>query len=392
MCDGLVSPGDTVYPMQQLGDYHTFSNDENLKRAIKYISEQQSEYAFSGPIAFTVDETLKADGLGNDFDMPKKYRKEIIEYLEKSNPGKYKQNELKNRRHNFYASLRAFSHLEAFDFANYNHKLKKFVMSDVAKRDGAFSTFVQLLIEANESSRCLVFPFDSYGIMSAHMCTIIVQPTRRKGGAIVHVFDPNGVVPAVDDTFPFCTSYRAAIHSALTILFGCQSVFINVSIEFEKTPNFNMPGAAPRSIPTSEDADVDKLFLSYKVDKYLGLLYRNESNGVCAVVSLFVMCMAMCFGKRCFNETFWKETLEKMSGKSLDKKYRMIGKLDRNKHLKGDMILHKVYNRLMYMRAFAWSLYKQCLSKSQLGVMGVNTPLLMYNKKTGQISEFQDSL
>ena len=188
LCDLLPNPKSRYFELRRIGDYHQFADTTNLSQAMAFLAQQVGEYAMVGNLYCSIDENLKHDAKFREFDLPSECRKDAVEYLRSLNPGKYSRTDLESRVHYFAASLRTSEHV-AFDFACFRSDTDRFEPIPAQKNE-SFREFVRLLQDAKATGRCLVIPFDSFSITSAHMCTLVVAGTRVEPK--VYVFDPNG--------------------------------------------------------------------------------------------------------------------------------------------------------------------------------------------------------
>ncbi len=376
LCDAVPIPGDSPLPLHQVGDYYMFADESNLMRVVQYLSSLDSAYASSSAIHIAIDENLKRGKTMAEFDLPSRFKDAAAKTVAAKQKTAAKLSELKSRVHYVVASVRTLQNTPS-EFAAFHHATNSFVALDRVD-GGSLHELNEMLQVAKSAKKLLIVPFDSMALASSHMCTIVIEP-KHKSNAIVHIFDPNGEVPTQEPDLPFMKSYRAAVASSLTVLFGeFQDVFDSVSVNFRTIPNFNLPGAAPRNGVTH--GAVEKKFLAYQLDRNVyNFVYKREAEGICAIVSLFVMVQTLCFGRRVLKDSFWEETFRAMSGSPLASGSVVAG-VNRNKKVFGGReVLHQVYMRMIFMRSLAWSLYKMALPHKKYVAMGGSTPLLHFH-------------
>lgn len=386
LCDNIPQPNDTLLRLHKIGDYEHFADANHIARVIDFLGTVGSEYAFTSGVYFALDENLKqkkeVNPIISKFDLPKKFRRYAVATVMSENPKSgYNDKDLNSRVHYLVASIRS-SNNYASEFAAFDFETNSFHAVDNVLVDSMLQ-LKRVLQVAKEKQQLVVIPFESFSLQSSHMCTMIVEPKVRNN-AVVHIFDPNGEIPSKEPDFPYCKSYKLAVASSVQVLFRFIEVFDHVTVNFRKIPNFNIPGAAPRNSITY--GDVDKKFLVHKLDREInGLLYHRESDGICVIVSLFVITQAICFGKRVLQDRFWEEAFRIMSGRPLETG-GVVGRVDRNKKVFGGKeVLHQVYTRLIFMRSLAWAIYSKALSKKALSLLGGNTDLVYYDTQTGNI-------
>lgn len=375
LCDAVPIPGDSPLPLHQVGDYFMFADESNLLRVVQYLSSLDSAYASSSAIHFAIDENLKRGRSMAEFDLPSRFKDAAAKTVAAQKKAA-DMSELKSRVHYVVASVRSVRNTPS-EFAAFHHARNEFVALDRVDA-GSLYELNEMLQVAKSAKKLLIVPFDSMALASSHMCTIVIEP-KRQSNAIVHIFDPNGEVPTKEPDFSFMKSYRAAVASSLKVLFQeFQSVFDSVSVNFRTIPNFNLPGAAPRNGVTH--GAVEKKFLAYQLDRNVyNFAYKREAEGICAIVSLFVMVQTLCFGRRVLKDSFWEETFRSMSGSPLASRAIVAG-VNRNKKMFGGKeVLHQVYMRMVFMRSLAWSLYKLALPHKKYVAMGGSTPLLHFH-------------
>ena len=386
VCDEIPYPKNKKYVLHKTGDYEHFATDSNLLAVLNYLSVNESRYTIADSIFLSIDENLKPRGPVAS-QLPPKFLQMPVDFLVSTRPNS-NPSELKKRVHYLSASLRK-EFKASHQFAMFDYRTSQFQL--VEDDLSAVTEIIEpALKRAYDTDKCLVIPFESISILSSHICTLVVEP-RTKGYAIAHVFDPNGEVPSHDPDFPFCKSYRQAVESCIKRMFDLQNV-VKVFVQLRKIPNFNLPGAAPRKHTTFlQSEDVQKHFLSYRLDREKNkLYYQRESEGICVIVSLYVMLMALCYGKRALRDNFWTESFRDMSGDRVSPKYNQSGVVDLNKKIRGGKeVLHQSYNRTIYMRAFAWALYEKSLSAKAFAQIGGNTPSVFYNKVTGEVTMYK---
>ena len=324
LCDAVPIPGDSPLPLHQVGDYFMFADESNLLRVVQYLSSLDSAYASSSAIHFAIDENLKRGRSMAEFDLPSRFKdaaaKTVAAQKKAAN-----LSELKSRVHYVVASVRSVRNTPS-EFAAFHHAGNEFVALDRVDA-GSLDELNEMLQVAKSAKKLLIVPFDSMALASSHMCTIVIEP-KRQSNAIVHI-DPNEKFRP-KSRFPFYESYRASVASSLKVLFQeFQSVFDSVSVYFRTIPNFNLPGAAPRNGVTH--GAVEKKFLAYQLDRNVyNFAYKREAEGICAIVSLFVMVQTLCFGRRVLKDSFWEETFRSMSGSPLASRAIVAG-VNRNK-------------------------------------------------------------
>lgn len=387
LCDNIPQPDDEVLILHKIGDYEHFADAKHISQVIQFLSTTSSAYAFTSTIYFALDENLKrkkdVQPTIGAYELPLKFRQNAAKAVLRENPkAGYNEKELNARIHYLVASVRS-SNNYASEFAAFDFKTNTFEPLESVLPESLLA--MQRVLEIiKREQQLLVIPFESFSLLSSHMCTMIIEPKVR-GNAIVHIFDPNGEIPGKEPDFPYCKSFRLAVESSVHVLFEMLDVFDNVAVKFRKIPNFNMPGAAPRN--TISTGNVDKKFLVHKLDREInGLSYHRESDGICVLVSLFVMTQAICYGRRVLQDRFWQDAFRLMSGVPLEKG-SVKGRVDRNKKiLGGKEVLHQVYTRIIFMRSLAWAIYGMALSKKSLSLMGGDTSLVYYNKRTGDVA------
>lgn len=381
LCDFIPIPGESPLSLHQNGHYNSFADDANLAVVVKYLSSLDSDYAISSAVHFAIDENLKKDKTMSAYDLPSRYKETVANtVLSAESYGNLK--ELKSRVHYVVASIRTMTNFPS-EFAAFDHSKNEFVKLNKVNKN-SISELNKLLQIAKENKQLLIMPFDSMALSSSHMCTMVIEP-KPKNTVTVHVFDPNGEVPTKEPAFPFMKNYRKAVESSILLLFSFQTIFEGTAVNFHSIPNFNIPGARPRNGKSS--LPVDKIFLAYQLDrKIYDFVYTNEGEGICVIVSLFVMVMTICFGKRVLKTDFWLQAFRNMSGSPL-KSNAVINGLDRNQLIHGGKeALHQVYMRTIYMRSLAWSLYRLALPSKKYNDMGGKSLLLFFHA-SGTVSK-----
>jgi hypothetical protein len=375
LCDAIPIPGDSTLPLHRFGDYYMFADESYLSAAVRYLSSTDSDYAVSTAIHFAIDENLKHERTMSAFDLPPRYKNSAAQTV-LANTTHTVLSELKSRVHYVVASIRTTTNYPS-EFAVFDHATNEFVALKRVNND-SISELNAVLQMAKETKRLLIMPLDSMALASSHMCTLVIEP-KPKNSAIVHIFDPNGQIPSKEPDLPFMRSYKAALESSFLVFFSdFQNVFDNVSVHFHTIPNFNLPGAAPRNGTTY--GPIEKKFLAHQLDRDVyKFFYNREGEGICAIVSLFIMVQTICFGRRVLNDRFWIETFRLMSGSPL-KSGAVVSGLNRNESIFGGReVLHQAYMRMIYMRSLAWALYRLALPHKDYVAMGGSSEMVLFH-------------
>jgi hypothetical protein len=391
LCDILPSPRDRMLELQSVGDYNVmFGDPKNIERIMTMLHTNPSEYCVIPPLYFVVEEFLQPakktpNEITSEFFLPKAYKHLPVQHLLKNvRQGKVRhESELNTRNHFLVGGLRG-NDTPPMTFSAFHYGTQTFLPVDSQDNDDAAARLFSAIVKAREENKVVVIPFESMAITSGHMCTIIIDPKTR-GRLSVNVFDPNGAIPIREAVFPFCKSYRAAVASCLEVLFRMQDVFDKVFVDMPEIPNMNLPGGRPRSNATTKA--VTKLYYGSQLDKASSLRYQNESEGVCVVASLFVMCMALCYGRRTLRRQWWDEVNGHLLGAEwVPDEFRIVEGVDVTTRVRnGAETLHQAYNRIVFMRTFAWSICKMALWPADLNLIGINAPACLYDKKTGNV-------
>ena len=407
--------------MKQTGDYYFFANEKNMEKLMTFLFSQSSDYCMVSPVFFSLDEHVNEEKdvplfkSMNITNTPEE-REYLIKFMMEFNPGKYTRDQLKRRIHAFSFSLR-LQDRSVDRMAVYNPRTGLFVnkypdvdgkeisLIDHLGVDGPFEMFRNLVLNMQSSGKGILMPFESGAIQSGHMCMIYMHPAPRKYVA-VHIYDPNGKIPNEESDLPFCPNYRKLVESAILVLFDhpeLKSIVHGVSVQFRSIPNFNIPGSRPRThsrlkLKNMSDAKIEKVleksYQGYKMDKILNVSYIHEWEGICAVVAFWIMVMLLCYGKRALNDDFWFGIYKQMSHKTVKEPIRTAGRtIEVNLHtlvFNGKEIVVQVYNRQMYMRAFASAIYNMAIHGSYNKSFGTSK-WFIYDKTEAKVEEANTS-